>query len=118
MLNQKQAKYQLYCCALTQSLADGKIKRRTLKEQATTTEQNVIMCQSQWRLYGFITDMYNDLRKKNVGICKNTGKKFGELMQHFVFGLDEACIMAYSDGNIRIIGADDRKIHEKILTDR
>ena len=76
------------------------------------------MCQSQWRLYGFITDMYNDLRKKNVGICKNTGKKFGELMQHFVLGLDEAYIMSDAGGNIRIIGAANRKKHENILADR
>ena len=77
-----------------------------------------IMHQSQWRWYGFVTGMFNELWNNNVGVCKNTSKTFGELMQHFVFGLDEACIMAYSDGNIRIIGADDRKIHENILADR
>ena len=39
-------------------------------------------------------------------------------MQHFVLGLDEACIMADAGGNIKIIGASDKKKHEKILADR
>ena len=30
-------------------------------------------------------------------------------MQHFVLGLDKACIMADAGGNIKIIGAADRK---------
>ena len=52
------------------------------------------------------------------GICKKTGKTFGELMQHFVLILDEACIMADAGGNIKIIGAADRKKHENIFADR
>ena len=62
--------------------------------------------------------MFNDLRRKNGRLCKNTGKKFGELMQHFVLSIDESCIMADAGGNIKIIGAADRKNHEKILADR
>ena len=62
--------------------------------------------------------MFNDMRRKNGGICKKTGKTFIELMHHFVLGLDEACIMADAGGNIKIIGAADRKKHENILADR
>ena len=62
--------------------------------------------------------MFNELCRNNGGTCKNTGKTFGELMQHFVLGLDEACIMADTGGNIKIIGADDRKKDENILADR
>ena len=62
--------------------------------------------------------MFNDLQRKNGGLCKKTGKTFGGLMQHFVLGLDEACIMADAGGNIQIIGAADRKKHENILADR
>ena len=62
--------------------------------------------------------MFNDLRRKNGGLCKNTGNTFRDLMQNFVLGLDEACIMADAGGNIKIIGAADRKKHEKILVDR
>ena len=53
--------------------------------------------------------MFNDLWRKNGGYAKKTGKTFGELMQHFVLGLDEACIMADAGGNIKNIGAADRK---------
>ena len=62
--------------------------------------------------------MFNDLRKKDVAVCKKTAKTFGELMQNFVLGLDEACIMSYDGRNIRIIGAANRKQHEKIIAYR
>ena len=62
--------------------------------------------------------MFNDLRMKNGRLCKNTGKKIGELMQHFVLSIDEACIMEDAGGNIIIIGAADRKNHKNILADR
>ena len=62
--------------------------------------------------------MFNKLRRKNGGLCKKTGNTFGELMQHFVLVLDEVCIMAYAGGNIKIIGAANRKKHENILADR
>ena len=117
-LDRKQAKDLLERRVLPKAYADGKIKRNTLKVQATTTERTAIMYQSQWRWYSFVTSMFNDLRRKNGGLCKNTGKKFGGLMQHFVLGLDEACIMAYDGGNIKIIGAANRKKHEKIIADR
>ena len=61
--------------------------------------------------------MFNDIRKTNVGVCKNTGKTFGELMQNILMGLDKSCIMADAGGNIRIIGDTDKN-HEKILADR
>ena len=49
---------------------------------------------------------------------QKNGKKFGELMLHFMFILDEACIMKDVGINIITIGADDRKNHENILADR
>ena len=103
---------------LPKAYADGKIKRKTLKVQETRTERTAITYLSQWRWYIFFTSMFNDLRRKNGGLCKNTGKTFGELMQHFVLGLDKACIMADAGGNIKIIGAADRKKNEKIIGDK
>ena len=52
------------------------------------------------------------------GYAKNIGNTFRELMQYFVLGLDETCIMVDAVGNIRIIGATNRKKHQKILADR
>ena len=39
-------------------------------------------------------------------------------MHNSVLGLDEACTMADAGGNTKIIGAADRKKHEKILAER
>ena len=116
VLDRKQAKDQLDWRVLTKSRADGKIDRRTLKAQATTTERSAITYQSQWRWYGFVTGMFNDLWKKNVAVCKNNFNTFGELMQNFVLGLDEACIMADAGINIRIVGASNRKQNENIIS--
>ena len=39
--------------------------------------------------------------KKNTSVCNNTDKTFEELFNHFVLGLDEACIMTYACRNIK-----------------
>ena len=99
-LDRKQAKDLLERRVLPKDYADVKIKRKNAKVQATTTERTDITYRSQWRWYSFVTSMLNDLRRKNGRLCKYTDKIFGELMQHFVLGLDEACIMPDSGGNI------------------
>ena len=67
-LDQKQAKDLLERRVLPKSYADGKIKKKALKAQATTTEQTAITYQSQWRWYDFFTSMFNDLQRNNGGI--------------------------------------------------
>ena len=64
-LDQKQAKDLLEQLVLPKAYANGKIKRKTLKVQATTTELTDITYQSQWRWYSFVTSMFNNLRRKN-----------------------------------------------------
>ena len=108
-LDWKQAKDQLYRNVFTKARADGKIDRRTLKAHATTTERIDVMYQSHCLCDGFVTGMSNELWKKDVGVCKKTANKFGELMQNFVLGLDETFIMADAGRNIRIIGSANRK---------
>ena len=117
-LDRKQAKYLLERRVLPKAYTDRKVKRKTLKVQATTTERTSITYQSQWRWYSFVTSMFNDQQRNNGGLCKNTSKKFRALMQHFVLGLVEACIMVDGGGNIKIIGAANRKNHENVIADR
>ena len=62
--------------------------------------------------------MFNELQKKDVVVCKNTAKTFGELMQNFVLGLDESYIIADDGRNIRNVVAANRKQHENIITYR
>jgi hypothetical protein len=59
----------------------------------------------------------NFLRQNNTGVCNHTGKLFGEVIQHFVIGGDEACLMADDHGDLRIIGAAGIKKHEKKTSD-
>ena len=75
-LDRNQAKYPLDRCVLPKAYTDGKIKKKTLKVQVTTTERTDITYQSQWRWYDFVTSMLNDLRGKNGGLYKSTGKTF------------------------------------------
>ena len=49
------------------------------------------------------------LRERNVGICKcGCGKLFGELIDEFIYGADETCMIA-SGGIVKIMGAAGKK---------
>ena len=67
-LDRKEDKYLLERRVLPKAYADGKIKRKTLKVQVTTTERTDITYRSEWRWYSFVTSMLNDLRRKNGGL--------------------------------------------------
>ena len=53
----------------------------------------------------------------NTGVCNKTGKSFGELIDHFVVGADEACLMTDHHGNMKIIGSSDKKKHKRKASD-
>ena len=53
------------------------------------------------------------LRKRNTGLCKLTGKQFGELMKHFIVGGDKSNFLADADGNLKIYAEKGRAKHEK-----
>ena len=62
--------------------------------------------------------MFAQLREKNTGIFRLTGKTFGELIPHFVVGLDEMCLMSDAFGDLRVIGAANLKKNEAMIPDR
>ena len=43
-----------------------------------------------------------------------TGKSFGELIKHFMIGLDKTCLIADSDGEMIIIGKFGKRKHKKM----
>ena len=43
-----------------------------------------------------------------------TGKSFGELIDQFMIGIDETCLIADYDGDTRIIGKFGKRKHEKM----
>ena len=61
------------------------------------------MYQSQWHCYEFVTGVFNEMPKKNVGVCQNTGKTFRDFMQHFLLGLDKVFIMADAGINSELL---------------
>jgi hypothetical protein len=49
-----------------------------------------------------------------MGVCNLTGKILGgELIQHFIFGGDETCMQACSNGVVKVVGSARQKKHEK-----
>ena len=88
------------------------LKPKTVKAQATTTKRSAITVEQQFRWMETYNKALSVLRSKNSGTCRKTGKMFGELIQHFVFGGDETCFQACPNGDVRIIGSSGRKKHE------
>ena len=62
-------------------------------------------------------EVYNTLREKHTGRCKKSGKLFGELMHHFIIGLDKMCRMNDVHGNMKVIAVGDKKKHKKLPKD-
>ena len=45
------------------------------------------------------------------------GKQFGELIEHFILGANETCLIADVDGDLKIMGECGKKKHEKKAMD-
>ena len=88
------------------------LKSRTVKAQATTTKRSAITVEQQFRWMETYNKALAVLRSKNTGTCRQTGKLFGGLIQHFVFGGDETCFQACPNGDVRIIDSAGIKKHE------
>ena len=82
-----------------------------VKAQATTTKRTAITVTQQYRWHMMIESCYAELRQHNTGLCKHSGKTFGEVIEHFIWGGDETCLLA-SAGDVHIIGDKDKKKHE------
>ena len=112
-LSRQQARLQVRRRVIPESHAAGVLKKKPQKVQASTSERTAINLPQQWRWHVVVEEQYKFLRETNIGICKKSGKTFGEVMAHFIIGLDEMCIMSDAHGNLKVIGAFDRQKHEK-----
>ena len=56
--------------------------------------------------------------QKNEGLCRKTGKIFGEVMDYFIIGGYKTCILDNSIEDVRVIGTKDVKKHDKDVDDR
>ena len=90
---------------------DDILRQKLVVAQGTTTQRNAVTVAQQFRWHCFIDSGLNFLREKNIGTCKCCGKTFGELIDHFVVGGDETCIMA-SKNVVKVVGSAGKKKHE------
>jgi hypothetical protein len=93
------------------------VKPKPVVAQATTTKRSGITLGQQYRWHTTYEDALNELRRRNTGICKLSGKTFGELIHHFITGGDETCFMACEEGTVKVIGSAGRSKHEKKTVD-
>ena len=96
---------------------EGKLKHKSVKAQKTTLcrSQCTVVEQYCWRKT--VDKALDLLRDKNTGLCRKSGKSFGELIQHFVIGGDETCLPADADVDVKIIGEFGKIKHEKLAGD-
>jgi hypothetical protein len=77
--------------------------------QKTTSKRSSCSTAHQFRWFTNIEHGLDFLRTHNTGHCRRTGKTFGEVIDNFVIGGDEACLMADANGDLKIIGASDAR---------
>ena len=77
--------------------------------------QCTVAQQFRWRKR--VENVLDILWTNNTGVCRRTGKLFGELIEHFIIGGGKTCLIAESDGSMKIIGGFGRKKHDKKVPD-
>ena len=117
-LSRKVASRQLSRHVIPKSHAAGKIKKTLQKAQATTADRSSINLAQQFRWHSLVDSIYTKLRKTNIGLCQKSGKSFGELMPHFICGLDEMCLQSDANGDMKVFGSMTKKKHEAMVADR
>jgi hypothetical protein len=93
------------------------LKPKTMTAQATTAKRSAITVPQQFRWLRTYYGCLDDLRRRNLGVCNLTGKTFGELIRHFIFGGDETCMQACANGVVKVVGSAGRKKDEKKTND-
>lgn len=80
-----------------------RIKSRPVKSQKTTVKRSqMITVKQQFRWFSNVEKAYKFLRENNTGVCRRTGKSFGELIDHFVVSADETCVQNDSQGELKV----------------
>lgn len=96
---------------------DPRVCSKLVVAQKTSSKRSMTSVAHQWRWHHNFQMALNQLRMLNTGLCQKSGKTFGELIDHFVIGADEACLLADAHGSVKILGAADKKKHERKVSD-
>jgi hypothetical protein len=116
-LSREQAQRQLTRRVIPEGNNSQILKKNLQKVQATTSLRVNLNIPQQYCWHVAVDGDFKVLREKNIGLCKKSGKTFGEVMAHFIIGLDEMCIMSDAHGTLTVIGSFDKKKYEKLLQD-
>ena len=108
---------QIICYVLPENSAALVLKKSARKVQATTSDRTSINVSQQYCWHRAVDEVCDLMRTKNTGLCKLLGKSFGELMPHFIIGLDEMCLMSDCHSDLPVFAASDKKKQEKLLQD-
>jgi hypothetical protein len=94
------------------------VKSKSVFAQKTTTKRSNITVPQQYRWHQTYEHSLDELCRNNTGVCRISGKTFGELIHCFINAGDETNLMA-SDYNrgVKVIGAANRKKDEKKSAD-
>ena len=84
---------------------------KVVTAQSTTTERSQINCEQQLRWHFLIESEWEFMRSVNT-----PSSSFVNLHEHFQLNLDESCFMC-NDGILKIIGAADKRHHDKNTSD-
>ena len=96
---------------------DPRLTNKLVIAQKTSSKRSSTDVAAQWRWFENFVKCLDFLRRENTGVCRRTGKTFGELIDHFVVGADEACLMTDNYGSVRVFGSTDKKKHERNASD-
>jgi hypothetical protein len=115
-LTQEQARHHL-----SRTLMKGDtsiVKAKAVVDQQTTTKRSNITVPQQYQWHQTYEHSLDELHRKNTGVCRISGKTFGELIHYFITAGDETNLMASDDNRgVKVIGAANRKKHEKKSAD-
>jgi hypothetical protein len=94
------------------------VKANAVVAQQTTTKRSNVTVPKQYRWHQTYEHSLDELCRKNTGVCRISGKTFGELIHCFITVGDETNLMASDDNRgVKVIGAAHRKKHKKKSAD-
>jgi hypothetical protein len=94
------------------------VKSKAVVAQQTTTKRRNITVPRQYRWHQNYEHSLDELRRNNTGVCRISGKNFGELIHCFITLGDDTNLMASDDNRgVKVIGMANRKKHEKNSAD-
>jgi hypothetical protein len=88
------------------------VKSKAVVAQQTTTKRSNITVPQQYRCHQTYEHSLDELRRNNTGVCRISGKTFGELIHCLITTGDETNLMASDDNrDVKVICAANRKKH-------